>query len=266
MLGAIKAAAARTFPQTYQRTQAALARYRLRRLTRSLARQHGLTVMAGPFEGMKYLSEAVCSSLTPKLLGSYESELHEALAQIIATSYQTVVDIGCAEGYYAVGLALRLKNARVYAFDTDPHARELCQTLAAANAVSDRVLVQGECNHEGLQGLTGGRVLLVCDCEGCELGLLDPALAPGLRTCDLLIELHDMIDARITPTLLTRFAPTHEITLIDATERDPTLFPALRSFSPATQRTALAEFRDAQMQWAWMRAKAGANQSLQSDS
>jgi hypothetical protein len=224
-----------------------------------LARKHGLIVLGGPFKGMKYLSEAVCSSLTPKLLGSYEGELHEALTQIIDTDYETIVDIGCAEGFYAVGLALRLPHAQVHAFDIDAHARELCKTLAIANEVSERVSVAGECDHKGLEALTGGRVLIVCDCEGCELGLLDPAGAPGLKTCDLLVELHDMVDARITPTLIDRFTPTHDITLIDASERDPSRFPELKDFSLATQRTALAEFRDAQMQWAWMRAKTRAD-------
>ena len=71
---------------------------------------------SGPFAGMSCISEAICSSLVPKLLGSYESELHQVLNQILETDYQNVIDIGCAEGYYAVGLALRLPNARVYAW------------------------------------------------------------------------------------------------------------------------------------------------------
>jgi hypothetical protein len=154
-----------------------------------------------------------------------------------------------------VGLANRLPNAKVYAFDIDAHARELCKTLAEQNGVSARVSVAGECDHKGLQVLTGSRVLVVCDCEGCELGLLDPELVPGLKESDLLVELHDMVDPSITPTLMSRFRPTHDITLIDATERDPSQFADLKKFSPATQRTAVAEFRDAQMQWAYMRAK-----------
>jgi hypothetical protein len=82
----------------------------------------------------------------------------------------------------------------------------------------------------------------------------------------LLVELHDMVDASITPTLRARFTPTHDITLIDATARDAGLFLDLKDFSPPTQRTAVAEFRDGQMQWAWMRAKTVAGQLLQSDS
>jgi hypothetical protein len=220
-----------------------------------LENERGLVVQSGPFAGMGYLSEAVCSSLVPKLLGSYEAELHEVLAEILSRDYETVIDVGCAEGYYAVGLALALPRARVHAFDIDARARELCTTLARANKVEERVIVEGECDHERLNSLICGPTLIVCDCEGCELQLLDPELAPELLKSDLLIELHDMIVPNITPTILSRFAETHEVTLVDAAERDPSAFPILKDFDLLTQRTAVAEFRDGPMQWGYLQAK-----------
>src|SRR6478672_6897407 len=68
----------------------------------------GLVVQHGPFKGMKYPGvNSVGSALIPKLLGSYERELHPLIDSICAGQYDQVVDIGCAEGYYAVGLAMR---------------------------------------------------------------------------------------------------------------------------------------------------------------
>ena len=63
-----------------------------------------------------------------------------------------------------------------------------------------------------------------------------------------------MIDPAITPTIRCRFSETHEITLIPVEDRDPSAFPALRGFDLLTQRTALAEFRDEPLQWAFMRS------------
>lgn len=256
MVTNLKAGLQRTFPEAYRTLQETLTDYRLKRVTRLIERQNGLVVQSGPFAGMTYVSEAICSSLVPKLLGSYEAELHAVLAEVFARNYETVIDIGCAEGYYAVGAALRLPQARVVAFDINERARELCLRLAQANKVGDRVQVEGECSHERLRRLITTRTLIICDCEGCELQLLDPALVPELRNSDLVLELHDMIDARITPTTLARFNATHEITLIDAVERDPGAFPILKKFSPLTQRAAVAEFRGATMQWSYMSAKA----------
>ncbi len=255
---ALKAVLLRLLPRTYRSWQQSFADRRLRRVITLLEKECGLIVQTGPFVGMTYVSEAICSSLVPKLLGSYEAELHALLTQIVTRDYQTVIDVGCAEGYYAVGLALRLPRARVYAFDINARARELCAKLALANKVAERVIVADKCDHEKLNSLIHGRTLIVCDCEGCELQLLDPALAPELKKSDLLVELHDTIDPRITPTILSRFTLSHEITLVDSGERDPTAFPILRNFDHLTQRTAVAEFRDAPMQWGYLQAKSAA--------
>jgi hypothetical protein len=255
----IKPILRRALPGLYSSVQSALATYRSKRVVRSLVKRYGLVVQSGPFAGMNYVRQAVCSTLAPKLLGSYEEELHGVLAQVLATDYETIIDVGCAEGYYAVGLAMRLPRARVHAFDIDARARQLCDTMAQANNVAGQVLVEGACTQERLQALTrSGRTLIVCDCEGYELELLQPELAPGLRTSDLLVELHDMIDPRITPTIIARFAATHDITLINSVERDPSAYPVLKDFNLLTRRVAVSEFRDGQMQWAFMQPKVAA--------
>ena len=46
-----------------------------------------LCVAAGPFAGLKYLSETVCSALLPKLIGSYEAELHEIIVHALQADY-----------------------------------------------------------------------------------------------------------------------------------------------------------------------------------
>jgi hypothetical protein len=87
----------------------------------------GKVVLSGPFKGMKYPNlEAFGSCIYPKILGSYERELHDTLNSISNTRYSEIIDVGCAEGYYAVGLSLQHPEARVYAYDIDETARRLC--------------------------------------------------------------------------------------------------------------------------------------------
>lgn len=241
----------------YGRLQERWTGYKIERIKHSFVARHGLVVQAGPFAGMRYVPHAAGSSLLPKLIGSYEAELHGVLAEAVRADHRLIVDIGCAEGYYAVGLALRLPRAQVHAFDIDPRARRLCEELARANDVAGRVSVGGECDIERLRALTAERALIVCDCEGCELHLLRPDLIPGLAGSDLLVELHDLIDPRITPTILSRFAATHDIALLSSTSRDPSAYSTLEGFSDWERRVAVAEFREQQMQWAFMRPKSG---------
>jgi hypothetical protein len=45
----------------------------------------------------------------PKFLGTYERELYSVIERAIELAPRYVLNIGCAEGFYAVGLALRLQ-------------------------------------------------------------------------------------------------------------------------------------------------------------
>lgn len=224
-------------------------------ITQAFVARHGLSVHSGPFAGMQYVSSAVGSAFVPKLLGSYESELHDVIEQIAAASYSIIVDIGCAEGYYAIGLALRLPEARVYAFDTDPRGRKLCAMMAGANNVSDRVIVGGKCDPERLSSLINPQTLIVCDCEGYEIHLLRPDLVPQMNSAAVLVEFHECVTPGITKTLLKRFEATHDILLITSVARNSACYPVLNFLSEKQQVVAVSEFRPGGQQWAYMTPK-----------
>jgi len=243
-----------------------LRRLGLPRLLRAYSARHGFVVRSGPFAGMKYATRAVGSALIPKLVGSYESELHGVLSQILATPYDAIVDIGCAEGYYAVGLALHVPGARVFAFDIDPLGRRLCRAMARANGVAQRVTVAGRCDAGGLQARLQNkrRALVVCDCEGCEMDLLQPERTPALRHADILVELHDGVDPTISRVVPQRFAQTHDLILVPAAAtRDPALWPDLDFLDEADRRLAVSELRHGpQQQWAYLTVRSPAPGSL----
>ncbi len=111
-----------------------------------------LTVKNGPFKGLKYPQFlATGSSIFPKLLGSYEKELHPLLDEIIKKDYSEILNIGCAEGYYAVGLAMKMPGVIVHAYDTDKIAQNATTSMAELNKVSDRIKVESTCTPEILK-------------------------------------------------------------------------------------------------------------------
>lgn len=250
----IKAGLRSTLPGTYAALQEKWTDRRLRRIQKFITHKHGLGVHSGPFKDMLCVPMAVRSFL-PKVLGSYERELHDTIETIIGGNYKTVVNVGCAEGYYAIGLARRMPRAAVYAFDISSAARELCAKMAQLNAVSDRVSIEGECDVKRLNQLSGPETIIVCDCEGCELPLLDPDLVPALTESSLLVELHDFINPDISPMLCARFGNSHDITLVNSIKADPAAYPLLKSLRPTEQHLAVAEFRPDGMQWAFMKPK-----------
>src|SRR5207302_355482 len=82
-----------------------LSRSRSHLLANTYIAKHGARILGGPFAGMEYVSAATEGALVPRLLGTYESELHPHLQAFAEAGLDCVVDVGCAEGYYAVGLA-----------------------------------------------------------------------------------------------------------------------------------------------------------------
>jgi hypothetical protein len=219
-------------------------------------RRNGLEVKRGPFEGMRYLDgvERTSTDLISKVAGTYERELHPALSHWLAEPPSLVLNVGCAEGYYAVGLARSLPDATVVAYDISASARAQCAEMARINGVSERVRIEGECTPALLRTMAQPDVALLCDCEGYEKVLLDPDLAPTLRGWRIIVELHDFVDPTITETVTARFADTHEIELISSIPPDAGELPELE-FMSARQRWAALTERPVTMNWADMRPR-----------
>ena len=220
-----------------------------------------LTVLHGPFAGMKYpSSQAAGSALIPKLLGSYEKELHPVLEHLLSKNYTEVIDVGCAEGYYAVGIARRLPNCKVTAYDLNPEARKLCRSMAELNGVADRVDIQTACSPETLQSYqTESRSLIICDCEAYEKQLFTPAVRDAILKHDILIETHDFLDITISSYLMELFKNTHRLSVISSVDdlhkaRDYE-YAELDGLSLDVKRKALAEDRPRAMEWFILEAK-----------
>lgn len=222
-----------------------------------------LIVRHGPFKGMRYPSlESFGSSLFPKLLGSYESELAPTIREILRTPYTAIVDIGCAEGYYAVGLGMHFKNAGLHAFDIDERALEMCQRMAKINEVN--LTTSGFCDGKALTSLNlGKRALIICDCEGYEVELIDQPLAQQLKDHDFLVETHDFLDIEITKKITDAIKGTHDFRLIESIDdiiKSYTYdFPELEPFSLSERKRILGEGRPHIMRWIFAQSKSANN-------
>ena len=227
-----------------------------KRIVQHLFPRGDFVILNGPFKGMRYFAMSSSSALAPKLIGSYELELQPSVELMASKRINRIIDIGCAEGYYAVGMALRFPSAKVHAFDSDKVARARCAELAALNKVEKRVQLHGFCTVEELKlVLCEQPALVICDCEGGEAILLDPEKIPALRWADALVELHEDVVPNLVQTITTRFAHTHKLTFLDPIPRRSELHSALKQLPSNDQRWALEEFRKGKMKWVCMEAR-----------
>lgn len=239
-----------------------------------VAQRLNYTIQAGPFAGLVYPLDIVerDGQFVPKLVGSYELEIQPFIREICQRSYGQVVNIGAAEGYYAVGLAQHLPGAVVLAYECEPESRAVCEQVARLNGVTDRVRMRGLCDGPALiEALQSSETsnqpsLVVCDCEGGELALLDPALVPGLATADLLIELHDIIAPGITRTIASRFADTHRLEFVRSVHRDPEAYPHLNGLSREDRAFLISEHRKGPMEWVFCTATNRISQTTKGES
>lgn len=229
-----------------------LAKWRSVVLANTLARNHDGRVLAGPFAGMHYAVEASEGGRAPRLLGAYEASLHPVIETVIARAYPQILDIGCAEGYYAVGLARRMPGSTVHARDMNPKARALCAALAQANGVADRLRIGPEVTPADLALCADAPTFILCDIEGAERDLLDPALAPGLTRADLLVEVHEGMRPGTLSVLQHRFSATHRITRIDRALRPDLLPDWAEGLSDLDRLLLLWEWRSIPTPWLWM--------------
>jgi hypothetical protein len=214
-------------------------------------------VATGPFAGLRYVEAASCSEWCPKLLGTYEKELAGVVDAIMGEQPGQVMVIGAAEGYYAVGLAVRLPLAKVIAFEANPEARALLDALATRNSVNERLSVHGFCGAAGLaeslESMPGGATI-ICDVEGGEFELLDPAKIPSLRRCRILVELHAWVVPDLAAILTERFGDGFVIQRFSSETRVVADFPAITGLQPddAQKLACMDECRPTGMEWLWM--------------
>lgn len=212
-------------------------------------------VQSGPFMGMKVLDKTSWpdTHLAPILLGCYEEELHGVLEQHIRRlgSFERparIAVVGCAEGYYAIGLKLRMRSATVYGVDKDNAALSVMAEAAQVNGVE---IVTGADLSEVFRDLD----LLIMDCEGHEVEYLDLGRFPQLASAAALVEIHNMPGQATDEILLERFKGTHRIDMLLEGPRNPNKFKELCPLTSDARWMAVNEGRPCLMGWFHMQPR-----------
>lgn len=218
-------------------------------------------VLSGPFQGMRYTRKATGSVILPKLLGTYELELHPVIEAITPNQYEQIIDVGAGEGYYAVGLCVRFPKVYMLAFETTASGQRNIKALAAKNGLAGHINIRGKCEVGDLNNALENvkQVLLIVDVEGYEKILLDPGLVPGLKHTDFIVEMHPERVENIQEILLDRFAHTHKLQVIP--QQKTRTIPKGITLSPYLAKRVgylINEFRGPQ---SWLFGKANTNSS-----
>ncbi len=216
---------------------------------------HG--VRRGPFKGLQYpFLSAIYSAFFPKVLVYYEMELHPVIEILKSKKFASILDVGCAEGYYAVGFAKMFPDSKLVAYDLDPLARQKTIEMALANDVpiGEKFQIKEYCTSKDLLELDPTlKHLIFSDCEGFESELFPEEVISHLSLSDFIIEVHDFVKPGLCDLLVAGFRKTHEVAIIQSID-DLFRYRAIEDqeilkLELKDQIELLAEKRPTQMEW-----------------
>ena len=177
-------------------------------------------VLKGPFKGLKYYKKtSACGALEPRLLGVYEAELHGTIYEFSNNKYQGIINVGAAEGYYAIGLSMLFPNLPVRAYETDSEVAKYTSLMIMHNNREKHIELIEKDSFENLRKVKPNECfLIIVDCEGCEFKLFNKEIIENSKSSDLIIEMHcDNFDRT---ELESSFAASHHVSRIYSKDRD----------------------------------------------
>ena len=215
------------------------------------------SVLYGPFKGMK-ISPNVCwgdGDTGGKLLGIYENELFDSIQEVIETNPDVVVNYGCAEGYYGVGLGMLLPQSKIVFVDIEDKAIQVSRQNAELNQIKN-----AEYYNKGDQQMletilsSAKNPFLLMDCEGAEDYLLDIEAVPSLKKTTILVEVHEFMSQGMTDRLIYKFNETHDLEGIVQGTKNYHVEP-ITLLGDLDKAIINNENRPSTMNWIYMRVK-----------
>lgn len=221
--------------------------------------------------------------MASKLLGFYEDELYPYLEEIINLwKPDRILNIGCADGFYGIGLAKRLKSqSKIFMVDIVKDFLELAIEnvfVNGADVISNTEFWLQEENENLIPKLLNDAKtpFLLVDCEGCELEYLpNPNMGSDMSNLNneklvamsilkrsiILVEIHDFITEGIKETLIERFKDSHEITIIRQGPKDPYRSSIIHRLHDMDKWLIVNENRPETMYWLYMLPKSLSDQT-----
>lgn len=212
------------------------------------------TVIQGPFKNMKILKKFSWGDgdTSGKLLGLYESELHQYIEQALNNNPDVFVNIGCAEGFYGIGLALRNPNVTSALFDINDQAISIARENAYINNVHN-IQFNSNCSIDNIKSylVNKNHPLIIIDIEGHENTLLNPNIIPELLNSSIIVESHDCIIPNTTQNIINQFKFTHNIYQISQGPKNPYI-DIIHDLPDIDKMILCMEFRPSTMSWLYM--------------
>lgn len=213
-------------------------------------------VKYGPFTGLHLDRETWWGKLDlgSQCLGLYEKEILNLIDATEAGRFSTFIDIGAADGYYAIGMLVSGKVDRTICFEQTEKGRSVIAENWKKNHSVGELTILGEANAASFAALNRAdldNALVLVDVEGFEFDLLTDEVLSLLKSSTVVIEIHHWMDNFLDKytTFLRHAASYFEVEVIERVERETSNLPELRDFTDDNRLLLTSERRPGVMRF-----------------
>ena len=218
--------------------------------------EHGYQVAYGAFKGMKLSKNIYWSKndLITHILGVYEKHVLKKIIEFSKKGNYPFIDIGAADGYFAIGMAFSETFKKIYAFEIDEEGRRSLNRNIENNLCKGKVVVDIEANFENLKEIIDKNksAVILIDIEGSEFDLLDNKLLKLLSNCYIVCELHPALSTNgfeKQNKLINNVKAFFDVSIIQRESYCPNKFSELSEFTDEERLIAFGEGRENNMNW-----------------
>tara|TARA_X000000950_G_scaffold286932_1_gene397352 strand:- start:2868 stop:3704 length:837 start_codon:yes stop_codon:yes gene_type:complete len=216
-------------------------------------------VTYGPFKGMYISSNTQWNNfdIVPKLLGTYERHIQEEIINIINKKNKNsiFIDIGAADGFYAVGVSMQKKIDKTIAFEINSKSKDILILNALRNNVRNKIKIFDKASKNLIFKHLNYKdnFIILIDIEGAEYDLLDKNILEKLSQIrlEIIIELHEFTDDQKLKSseLIQNSAEFFRCKFIKPMLIDNNKFDILNSCPDDMRYISFSEKRPALMRW-----------------
>jgi hypothetical protein len=230
-------------------------------LGKRLLEESGSVVKYGFFKGMK-LGKFTWGARDsgPMIMGSYEYEVQSTIMNS-PSRYKVFIDIGAADGFYAIGLTKNRKFEKAVCFESNVKSQTLIIENAKENKVEKNIEVFGTAKKDFhkklLREFKSKEMLFLIDIEGGEFEILDHELFKSLQKSMFVIEIHrNCTDfEKKYKKLLKNASEFFETEIIDSSARKNISSPTMADWPDEDRLIVFSEGRRYKMEWLVLRPK-----------
>lgn len=214
-------------------------------------------VLYGYFKNLKIVSYRWgARDLGSIILGEYERNIVEYINKV-ESNYTIFVDVGAADGLYAVGLLHNRKMKKSICFESSADGRASIELNAKANRVQQSISIRKTATGQFARDLSDEfgdelqNCLILIDIEGGEFDLLTSENLQILRNSVVIVELHKEAgdyESKLSKLYLNA-KKFHEIRMLHRTGANPFEFKELESWPDEDRQIIFSEGRRYSMTW-----------------